>query len=84
LDDLYDDKIKKIKENIEKAKTIRYKAEIRLEHLVKEKDELLNKMEELGVKPEDLEAEISKLKLEIDNLLDKAQNLIPDEYFNKN
>jgi chromosome segregation ATPase len=83
LDNSYDDKIKKIKEDIEKAKSIRYRAEAKLEHLAKEKDELLEKMKELGVEPEGLDMEIKKLKEDIDILIEKAQNLIPEGYINK-
>jgi peptidoglycan hydrolase CwlO-like protein len=84
LSDSYDDKIKDIKGKIEKAKAMRYKAEVRIEHLTKEKEDLLKKMDEYGVKPEDLEAEIVKLKEEIDNLINEADNLIPKDILNNN
>jgi chromosome segregation ATPase len=75
----YDNKINQIKENLDKAKNMRIRAEARLEQLNKQKEEILGELKELGVPPEALDTEISRLKREIEDLIDKAQNLIPEE-----
>ncbi|WP_010252075.1 hypothetical protein [Acetivibrio cellulolyticus] len=75
----YEKKISQIKENLDKAKNMRIRAEARLEQLNKQKEEILGELKELGVSPEELEGEISRLKSEIEDLIDKAEKLIPEE-----
>ena len=75
----YEKKINQIKENLDKAKNMRIRAEARLEQLNKQKEEILGELKELGVPPESLDTEINNLKSEIEELIDKAQKLIPEE-----
>lgn len=75
----YEKEINTIKDKLDKAKSLRIRAEARLEQLNKQKQEILKELEELGVKPENLENEIEKLKKEIDALLENANDLIPSD-----
>jgi uncharacterized coiled-coil DUF342 family protein len=78
----YNKTISQLKENLDKAKSMRIRAETRMEQLVKQKQDLLNEMEEYGIKPEELENEIIRLKSEIDELIEKANELLPMELIN--
>lgn len=80
----YDKKLNQIKENLDKAKNLRIRAEARLEELNKQKSDILKELEQLGVKPEELEGEIVRLKAEIDELIDRADKLIPVELIKNN
>ncbi|TYQ13313.1 UNVERIFIED_CONTAM: hypothetical protein Cloal_4381 [Acetivibrio alkalicellulosi] len=80
----YDKKINTIKENLDKAKNLRIRAEARLEDLNKQKEEILGELNELGIEPDRLESEISKLKLEIEELIDRAEKLIPQDLIKSN
>lgn len=73
----YDKKLNILKENLEKAKDLKYKAEARLEQLNKQEEDILLELKELEVSPEDLDKEIEKLTREIEKLFDEANNLIP-------
>jgi chromosome segregation ATPase len=73
----YEKEINIIKENLDKAKSLRIRAEARLEQLNKQKQEILKELLELGVKPEELENEISRLKSEIETFIKSANDLIP-------
>lgn len=75
----YEKRINQIKESLDKAKSMRIRAEARLEELNKQREEILNELKELNVSPEQLDTEINKLKSEIEELMDRAQNLIPQE-----
>lgn len=75
----YEKKINQIKENLDKAKNMRIRAEARLEQLNKQKEEILGELKEFNVSPDELDMEINKLKSEIEDLIDRAQNLIPQE-----
>ena len=75
----YEKKINQIKENLDKAKNMRIRAEARLEQLNKQKEEILTELKELGVSPQELDNEISRLKSEIEDLIDRAEKLIPEE-----
>ncbi|MEB1810163.1 MAG: hypothetical protein LPK26_23155 [Bacillaceae bacterium] len=74
----------KIKEAIDKAKDMRYRAEAKLEELENQQKRLLDELEELGVKPENLEAEIKKLEEEIERGLAETKAMIPRELMGKN
>ncbi|MDE5412891.1 hypothetical protein [Alkalihalobacterium chitinilyticum] len=74
----------KIKEAIDKAKDMRYRAEAKLEELENQQKRLLDELEELGVKPENLEAEIKKLEEEIERGLAETKAIIPRELMEKN
>lgn len=80
----YDKKLNQIKENLDKAKNLRIRAEARLEELNKQKSDILKELEQLGVKPEELESEIVRLKAEIDELINRADKLIPVELIKNN
>ncbi len=73
----YSKTINQLKENLDKAKDARIRAEARMEQLNKQKQELLTELEEYGIKPEDLEDEIAKLKKEIEELIAEANELLP-------
>ncbi|AUS96450.1 hypothetical protein CDQ84_07945 [Clostridium thermosuccinogenes] len=73
----FDKELSQIKENLDKAKNLRIRAEARLEQLNKQKQDILAELQNLGVKPEDLDSEIEKLKNEIEDLLKKANELLP-------
>lgn len=66
-----------LKERIEKAKNLKYRAEARLEELQRQRGELLAELQTLGVTPENLPTEIAKLEAEIKRLLTEADQLLP-------
>lgn len=71
--------IHELKQKIDKAKAMRYKAEVRLEELQKQKQLILDELEKLNVKPEELDKEIEKASKEIEDLLKKAKELLPKD-----
>lgn len=80
----YEKELNDLKENLEKAKDLKYKAEARLEQLNQQEEEIIKELDELGVKPENLNQEIEKLTLEIKDLFDEANNLLPKDLLEKN
>lgn len=68
-----------LKEKIDKAKALRYKAEARMEELQKQKKQLLEELTALNVKPDELDKEIENLSNEINELLEKAKRLVPED-----
>ena len=79
----YEKELAILKENLDKAKSLKYKAEARLEHLKNQEDEIINELNELGVKPEELEAEIMKLAEVIESLFTEANELLPKDILEK-
>lgn len=73
----YDKAINDIKENLDKAKNLRIRAEARLEQLNKQKQDILSEIESLGVRPEELDGEIDRLRMEIEDLIKKANEMLP-------
>jgi chromosome segregation ATPase len=73
----YSKTINQLKENLDKAKNMRIRAETRMEQLNKQKQEILKEIEEMGVKPDDLESEIEKLKNSIEEMINEANNMLP-------
>jgi chromosome segregation ATPase len=73
----YEKQISNLKENLDKAKNLRIRAEARLEQLNKQKEEILREIETLGVKPEELDSQILKLKQEMEDLIQKANAMLP-------
>ncbi len=71
--------INQLKEELEKAKSLRYRAEARLEQLEQQQADLLKEIRALGVEPEKLDQEIAALKTEIDRLLAEASQLLPHD-----
>lgn len=79
----YEKELNVLRDNLEKAKSLKYKAEARLEQLNNQQQEIIKELEALGVNPEDLEKEIKKLKLEIDKLFEEANTLLPKDILEK-
>ncbi len=79
----YEKKLNTLKDDLEKAKSLRYKAEARLEQLNKQKEDLIKELESLKVNPDNLDEEIKKLTLEIDSLFDEANKLLPKDLLEK-
>lgn len=79
----YEKEINTLKENLDKAKNLKYKAEARLEQLNSQQQEIIKELKELGVNPEDLEEEIKKLKEDIDKLFKEANALLPRDILEK-
>lgn len=75
----YENKINQLKEDLDKAKSMRIRAEERLEGLNKQKTDILNELNELNVSPDELDNEIKRLKNEIEDLMKQAQELIPQD-----
>lgn len=75
----YDDKLKELKIDLDKATNLKYKAEAKLEQLNNQEKQLIAELKELGVKPEDLDQEIVKLEKEIKALFEKADSLLPKD-----
>lgn len=73
----YEKSLSRIKEDLDKAKSLRIRAEAHLEQLNRQKQDLLMELKELGVKPENLEDEIDKLKNEIEELIKRAHEMLP-------
>ncbi|WP_213975654.1 hypothetical protein [Tepidanaerobacter acetatoxydans] len=70
--------IHELKQKIDKAKAMRYKAEARLEELQKQRQLILDELNKLNVKPENLDKEIEKISNEIKDLLKKTKDLLPE------
>lgn len=79
----YEKDLSVLKENLDKAKSLKYKAEARLEQLKQQEDEIINELNELGVKPEELEDEIMKLTKIIESLFKDANELLPTDILEK-
>jgi len=75
----YDDRLKELKLDLDKATNLKYKAEAKLEQLNNQEKELIEELKELNVKPEDLETEIKKLEDDITELFEKADKLLPKD-----
>lgn len=70
-------RIAELKEQIEKAKQLKYKYEARLDELQRQRERLLAELAELQVRPEDLEGEIRRLQSDVEALLREAAALLP-------
>ena len=79
----YDKELNELRENLESAKSLKYRAEARLEQLKRQEDEIVKELKELGVKPEDLDGEIERLTLEINKLFKEANELLPKDILEK-
>lgn len=79
----YEKKISQLKENLDKAKNMRIRAEARLEQLTKQKQDIMDEITALGIKPEELDSEIEKLHNEIKELIKKAEEMIPMDLINR-
>ena len=72
------DRFNSIKERLDKAKEDKNRAEIALENLEKQKEDILNQLKGLNIDPENLESEIIKLQNQIEQDLQKAEELLSD------
>lgn len=79
----YEKELNDLRDNLEKAKNLKYRAEARLEQLNNQQQEIIKELKELGVNPEDLEDEIKKLQSEIDRLFKEANTLLPKDILEK-
>ena len=75
----YDDKLKELKVDLDKATNLKYKAEAKLEQLNNQEQDLRTELKGLEVEPEDLGKEILKLEEEINLLFEKASQLLPKD-----
>ncbi|MCF6464674.1 hypothetical protein [Clostridium sp. Cult2] len=79
----YEKELNDLRDNLEKAKSLKYRAEARLEQLNNQQQEIIKELKELGVNPEDLEEEIKKLISEIDEMFKEANRLLPKDILEK-
>ncbi|MBZ2173814.1 hypothetical protein K8M07_00925 [Schnuerera sp. xch1] len=79
----YEKELNTLREDLEKAKSLKYRAEARLEQLNKQQQEIVDELKDLGVNPEELEGEINKLKEEINELFKEANELMPKDILEK-
>ena len=79
----YEVKLKELKDNIDKAKDLKNRAEGQLDQLKPQEKQYLEELEKLGVDPKNLEAEIANLKREIEDMLEKADSMIPKDILNR-
>lgn len=79
----YENELNSLKDSLEKAKNLKYRAEARLEQLTQQENEIIKELSDLGVEPKDLEAEIKRLTLDIDNLFKEANELLPKDLLEK-
>jgi len=74
-----EEQMKVMKQKLEKAKNMRYKAEARLETLEREEKEILQELEALNVEPDRLEEEIKQLEEQITEEMERIWGLLPAE-----
>lgn len=79
----YEKELNQLKDNLDKAKSLKYRAEARLEQLKQQEEDIFNELKELGVKPDDLEKEIESLTNEINKLFIEANELLPKDLLEK-
>jgi chromosome segregation ATPase len=79
----YEKELSQIKDNLEKARSLKYRAEARLEQLKSQEEELIKELNELGVKPDELEDEIKRLTSDIERLFKEANELLPKDLLEK-
>lgn len=79
----YEKELTELKDKLEKAKSLKYRAEARLDQLKQQEEEIIKELKSLGVEPEDLKSEIHKLTLEIDTLFKEANDLLPKDLLEK-
>lgn len=79
----YEDQLKQLKVDINKAKDMKNRSEIALESLKNEREELLNELDSMGIEPENLETEIKNLEIEIEKLFNEAESNLPKDLLNK-
>ncbi|MFR7349110.1 hypothetical protein [Peptoniphilus sp.] len=75
----YEEELKKLKEKISSANTMKVRAEAALDNIENNRKEYIERLKNLGVDPKNLEAEINSLKSEINSLLEEANSLLPKD-----
>lgn len=80
----YEDRLNKLKNELDKSKNMKYRAEARLEQLQTSEKEIVNELEKIGVSPENLENEIKTLEEDINKLFEKANELLPRDLLDGN
>lgn len=79
----YEKELNSLKENLEKAKNLKYKAEARLEQLNQQEEEIIKELKGMGIEPDELETEISRLTQDINRLFEEANELLPKDLLEK-
>lgn len=79
----YEKDLNILKDNLEKAKSLKYRAEARLEQLDKQHKEIIKELQDLGVNPDDLDKEIETLTKEIETLFRESNELLPKDILEK-
>lgn len=79
----YEKELNDLKENLEKAKSLKYKAEARLEQLNQQEEEIIKELKSMGIEPDELESEISKLTEDVNRLFKEANELLPKDLLEK-
>ena len=80
----YEKELNDLKEGLEKAKNLRYRAEARLEQLNNQEAEIIAELKELGIEPRELENKINSLTSDIQRLFKEANELLPKDLIGKN
>ncbi len=79
----YEKDLNKLKEDLDQARNLKYKAEARLEQLQKQENEIIEEIKSMGIDAKDLDGEIAKLTKEINELFNEANALIPRDIIEK-
>ena len=69
----FDDRLKKLKNELDEAKLNRARAQAKLEELEKNQNSINEEIRALGIEPDDLESSVKNLKDDIETLLAKAE-----------
>lgn len=80
----YDKKIGKLKEDLDKAKNMKIRAEARLEELTKQRDEIIKEITSFGISPDNIDNEITKIDSEIVQMISEIESLLPRDIIDKN
>ncbi|HEX9059593.1 MAG TPA: hypothetical protein VF941_05400 [Clostridia bacterium] len=73
----YDKRISQLKEDLDKAKDQRIRAEAKLEQYNKQKQEIIDEIKSMGIEPDEIENEIQKIDTEIEELIKKVEEAMP-------
>ncbi|WP_066640230.1 hypothetical protein [Desulfolucanica intricata] len=80
----YTEKLKQLKEGLDKAKDLRVKALTKLEGLEAQEQELIKELtQKYEVHPEKLDEEISRLEAQISKMINEIESIIPWELLSK-
>ena len=79
----YEKDLSKLKEDLDKAKNLKYKAEARLEQLLQQEEEITKEIISMGIQPDQLESEIKRLSSEIEKQFQEAKSLLPTDIIEK-